>query len=277
MQFLRLADVPIDQHDRVFRYSPTRALLGTFSVLGASGGLALFGWNQQAGLAYYLAGVLLLGLIVMQKFIRARFQPSNWLVRLSDQGIFLQFRSYLNQHFPAHDLTVVFIPYIEIRSVRLVQERSNIPYRDLDRPLAERSYIQRRRLVELELTGDLAPLTQALANESIKHPSSVTLYKHYPVRMTSPPFVQVEWGVVPGPDVLVDALRRYTNIASPIEVSHDYEHLEGLSREEQESRLLSLVEAGKTLDAVYVARKLYSYDLTQARAFVEGLHGSRSL
>lgn len=277
MQFMRLADVPIDQHDRVFRYSPVRALLVASSIICASGGLALFGWRQQAGLAYYVAGVLLLGLVVMSKFVLARFQPSNWLVRLNDQGMFLQFRSYLNQHFPAKDLTIVFIPYHEIRSVALVQERSNIPYRDLDRPLAERSYVQRRRLVEIELTGGLAPLAQALAGESTKRPSSVTLYKHYPVRMTSPPFVQVEWGVVPGPDVLVDALRQYTNIASPIEVSHDYANLEGLSREEQEMRLLSLVEAGKTLDAVYVARKLYSYDLTQARAFVESLHGSRSL
>jgi hypothetical protein len=275
MQFMRLADIPIGQHDRVFRYSPVRALLVAFSIICASGGLALFGWIQQSGLAYYVAGVLVLTLVVVGKFILARFQPSNWLVRLSDQGMFLKFRSYLNHHFPAHDLTVVFIPYIEIRSVRLVQERSNIPYRDLDRPLAERSYVQRRRLVELELTGDLAPLAQALAGEYTIRPSSVTLYKHYPVRMMSPPFVQVEWGVVPSPNVLVDALRRYTNIASPIDVSHDYENLEGLSREEQEARLLSLVEAGKTLDAVYVARKLYSYDLTQARAFIEGLHSSR--
>jgi hypothetical protein len=275
MQFMRLADVAMDQHDRVFRYSPVRALLVALSIIGASGGLVLFGWIQQSGLAYYVAGVLVLSLIVMGKFVLARFQPSNWLVKLNDQGMFLQFRSYLNHHFPAHDLTVVFIPYAEIRSVRLVQESSNISYRDLDRPLAERSYVQRRRLVELELTGDLAPLAQALAGESTIHPSSVTLYKHYPVRMMSPPFVQVEWGVAPSPNVLVDALRRYTNIASPIEVSHDYANLEGLSREEQEARLLSLVEAGKTLDAVYVARKLYSYDLTQARAFVEGLHGSR--
>jgi len=275
MQLMRLADVPIGQHDRVFHYSPVRAFFIAFSIICASGGLALFGWIQQSGLAYYVAGVLLLGLVVMSKFVLARFRPSNWLVRLNDQGMFLQIRSYLNHHFPAHDLTVVFIPYHEIRSVRLVNERSNIPYRDLERPLAESSYEQRRRLVEIELTGDLSPLAQTLAGESTKRPSSVTLYKHCPVRMTSPPFVQVEWGVVPGPDVLVDALRRYTNIASPIEVSHDYANLEGLSREEQETRLLSLVEAGKTLDAVYVARKLYSYDLTQARAFVEGLHGSR--
>jgi hypothetical protein len=275
MQLIRLADVPIDQHDRVFRYSPVRALFVTLSIICASGGLALFGWIQQSGLAYYVAGVLVLSLAVMSKFVLARFQPSNWLVRLNDQGMFLQFRSYLNHHFPAHDLTVVFIPYHEIRSVRLVHERSNIPYRDLDRPLAERSYEQRRRLVEIELAGDSAPLAQALADESTKRPSYVTLYQHHPVQMASPPIVQVEWGVVPSPDVLVDALRQYTNIASPVEMSHDYANLEGLSREEQEARLLSLVEAGKSLDAVYVARRLYSYDLTQASEFVEGLRGSR--
>jgi hypothetical protein len=123
MQLMRPADVPIDQHDRVFRYSPVRALLVAFSIICASGGLALFGWIQQSGLAYYVAGVLFLSLAVMSKFVLARYQPSNWLVRLNDQGMFLQFRSYLNHHFPAHDLTVVFIPYHEIRSVRLVHER----------------------------------------------------------------------------------------------------------------------------------------------------------
>jgi hypothetical protein len=220
--------------------------------------------------------VLLLGLIVMHKFVLARFRPSNWLVRMSDAGLFLQFRSYLNHHFPEEDLTVVFIPYREIRSARLVRESRDIPYRDLESPRVERTSEQRRRLVEFELAGDLAPLTQALADESAKHPPNATLYRHYPVRIASPPFVQVEWNVVPNPKVLLEALRRYTNIATPVEVSQEYGNLKGLSHEEQEKRLLELVETGETFAAVYIARKLYSYDLTQARAFVEGLRSGKT-
>jgi len=276
MQLMRLAEVPASPRDRVFRYSPGRALFAAFAVICASAGLVLIGWRQGSGWAYYVAGVLLLGLALLHKFVLARFRPSNWLVRMSDAGLFVQFRSYLNHHFPEEDLTVVFIPYGEIRSARLVRESRDIPYRDLESPRVERTSEQRRRLVEFELAGDLAPLTQALADESAKRPPNATLYRHYPVRMASPPFVQVEWNVVPSPEVLFDALRPYTNIATPVESSQDYVNLKGLSREEQAKRLLELAETGQTIAAVYLARKLYSYDLTQAHAFVEGLRSGKA-
>jgi hypothetical protein len=37
-------------------------------------------------------------------------------------------------------------------------------------------------------------------------------------------------------------------------------------------RLLELAETGQTMAAIYLARRLYSYDLTEARTFVEDLH-----
>lgn len=277
MQLMRLAEVPTSQRDRVFRYSPARALFATFSVICASGGLVLTAWHQQrSGWAYYLAGMLFLGLVMMRKFILARFRPSNWLMRMNDEGLFLQFRSYLNHHFPEEDLTVVFIPYREIRSARLVRERRDIPYRDTDSPRMERTSTQYRRLVEFELVGNSAPLAQALANESAKRPPNITRYGHYPVRMASPPFIQVEWNVVPSAKVFLDALHRHTNIAIPVEVSQDYVNLKGLSQEKQEKRLSELAETGQTIAAVYIARKLYSYDLTQAQAFVEGLRSGKA-
>jgi hypothetical protein len=53
-------------------------------------------------------------------------RPSNWLARVRNDGLFIQFRSYLNYHLPADALTVFFIPYQEIRSARLVRERTKI-------------------------------------------------------------------------------------------------------------------------------------------------------
>jgi len=279
MQLMRLAEVPTSKRDRVFRYSLVRALFAAFAVLCASGGLLLLGWHQQSGLAYYIAGVLLLGLVLMRRFILARFPPSNWLARMNDEGVFVQFRSYLNYHFPAEDLTVVFIPYPEIRSVRLVRQRRAIL--DWDETQTQ----QRRRLVEFELAGDSAPLAPALADESARrapaearwYGTTSTQYKHYPVRMASPTLLQLEWNVVPSPQVLFDALRRYTHIATPVEVSQDYVNLKGLSRAEQEKRLLELADTGQTMAAIRIARKLYSYDLAQAQAFVEGLRKPRNV
>ena len=47
-------------------------------------------------------------------------------------------------------------------------------------------------------------------------------------------------------------------------LSQDYVNLKGLNPEEQEQRLLELAETGQMM-----ARELYSYDLKEARAFVE--------
>ena len=108
---LRLAEVPATARDQVFRSSPARALVAAVAAICASALLVLLGWRLHSVLAYYLAGVLFLGVVVLQTFVLARFRPSNWLVRSNDEGLFVQFRSYLNYRFPIKDLTVVFIPY----------------------------------------------------------------------------------------------------------------------------------------------------------------------
>ncbi len=275
MQLMRLAEVPISQRHRVFRHSPGRAVFAIVGITAAIAGLLTFGRYQDSGLAYYVAGVLLLSVLVMHKLILARFRPSNWLLRMNGEGLFLQFRSYLNCHFPATDYTVVFIPYHEIRSTSLVNERSEIPYRDLERPFLERSTERHRRLVELELSGDTSLLAKALADERARRPPNATLYKDYPVRLSSPARVQMEWDVIPGTEAFLDAVHRHTTIAASVEQRQDYVNLTGLSHKEQEMRLLELINAGQTTDAIYIARKLYSYDLSQARDFVEGLRSGR--
>lgn len=271
MQLMRLAEVPLDLKHRVFRHSPGQAVLMVVCIVTAIAGLLILGRYKGSGLAYYIAGVLLLGALTMHKLILARFHPSNWLVRMSNAGLFLQFRSYLNHHFSEADRTVVFIPYHEIRSASLVDERIDVPYRDLDRPLAEKSTERHRRLVEIELSGDTALLVKAISDERARRPPNATLYKDYPVRMSSPTRVQVEWSITPRAEVFLDAMRQHTSIAAPEAKRQDFGSLAGLSRYEQEARLLELIDAGQTIDAIYIARKLYSYSLLQARDYIENL------
>lgn len=63
---------------------------------------------------------------------------------------------------------------------------------------------------------------------------------------------------------------------SPTE-GQDYANFKGLSREEQEKRLLELAETGQTIAAIGMARRLYAYDLTEARGFVENLRRSKAV
>lgn len=274
MQLMRLAEAPTVQIDREFRYSPAWALAAAVLVMAAGTGLIWIGWRQQSGLAYYLAGALFLGVLLMRRSVLARFRPSNWLLRLGDEGLFVQFRSYLNHRLPAEDLTVAFIPYREIRAVRRVDERRDIPSREPDGRRLATTSTQRRRLVELELAGASA-LAEALAAERAKRPVNATLHRHYPVRAVSAQVVQVEWNVVPGAKAFLEAMRRHTRIAAPVEILQDYSELQGLGREDQEKRIVELAETGQTIAAIHLARVLYSYDPTRARAFVEGLLGAK--
>src|SRR5574341_259931 len=212
MQLMRLADVPLDQRDRVFHYSRMRAIAGAMTLAAIALVALIFGWQKGAWLAYYVAAVVAICLLIFQKLVAARFKPSNWLVRMTDHGLFVKFRSYLNPHFPEEDLTVVFLPYSEIRSARSLKEHQELP--DRDQRNRSTTTTRTRRLLELELAGDSAQFAAALAKERERvftKPTggagkSSSRYQHFPVQLTSPTRLRMEWGVVPGAQTLLDAL-----------------------------------------------------------------------
>jgi hypothetical protein len=273
VRLLRLANVPAARRE-IFRYSRARALGVAVAAVCTASALAVLRWPNPA-LAFYLAGVLLLGVVILHAFVLARFRSSNWLVQADDTGLYVQFRSYLNYRFPGETPTVAFIPYEMIRSARLARGTRTIPDGDSPSGVTTKPV----RLVELELTGDTAPLTQALADEQARcgpqwrqRGGRSTRYQHHPVRMFSPTTLQLEWEVVPDPEALLDILRPHSTIQPEADRTQEsVATLKRLSRTEQEARLRELSETGQDLAAISLARQLYGYDLTQAKAFVEGL------
>lgn len=280
MEMLRPADVPSNERDLLFRYSVARALFGVFVVFCAGGVLLIIAWQQGSGLAYYLGGLLIATPLLMRRRLFARLKPSNWLLRMSDAGLYIQFRSFLNYHFPKEDQTVVLIPYHEIRSARLVRERRDIPD-----SFRRGSSIHFRRLVEFELAGDTAELSEALRIERSRpipreprwYGSGGHRYNDYPVRLANPACLELEWSVVPSAKRFLQAMSRRTDVLTSIATSKDFAGLEKLSREEQENRLLELAETGDKMAAVKLARELYSYDLKEAKEFVETLAGGSTI
>lgn len=274
IRLMREKDVPATTRDLVFRASRLYAILFMLACLGFCAWMVVV-HHPRAPLNYYISGVILLALILMRRLVTARFHQSNWLVRASDDGLFIHFRSYLNDRLSAEDSTVVFLGYSDIRSARLVHER----LRTLD---SDGEKTETRRLVELELAVDPTPLAQALATECSRpgapqkrwYGSSTTLYRDYPVLMQSPPFLRVEWRAVPSATAFLEGLRQRVEIAPPIKTSEDFANLKGLTREQQEQRLRDLNQRGQTIEAVHLARRLYGMDLTQASKFVKELDGA---
>ena len=275
MRLLRLSEVETSSNDRVFRYSRTHAVVVALIAVSAAAWFAFHAYTAQWKLGYFIAAAIVLFLDLFRRLVTARFRPSNWLVRMNDLGVYIQFRSYLNYHLPAEDFTVVFISFGEIRSARLIKERVTTPD-----PQGHGTQTQFLRYIELELAGDVAPLSQALdaeAGESApmeKHwyGSSSTLYQDHPVRMESRPFLRIHWQVVPGTHKFLDALRPYTTIAETVSLSQDFSHLQSLSRDEQQKQLRELAARGQTVNAIYIARKLYGCGLAEAKQIVEDLN-----
>ena len=267
MRLVRAADVAPDPRERVFRYSPVRAVLAATTIAAAGVALVVEAPAGEAGwVCDWIGMILLVGVLVPRRFVLARFRPSNWLVRLRDDGLYLQLRSYLNHRFPAGDPTVLVLPFEEIQSARLVRERMQVETR---REVSE----QRRRLVELEMSGDTTVLARALAAEMAREPGNgvSTVYRHYPVRLVSPTTIRIEWGVVPRAEVLLDALGRRTAVAAPLDVVEDLTRLDKASGEAQDAALRTLVATGQSIAAIDAVRRIRRCSLAEAKAVVDCL------
>lgn len=279
MRLIRAAEVPESPRDLVFRASRIHAVLLVVVCLAGCTAMIVYQWPGPR-LAYIFSGLVLLLLYFLRGFVTSRFHPANWLVRVGDEGLFIHFRSYLNEHLSADDPTVVFLAYGEIRSARRVREYVRTP--DIARPNTSETQIQ--RWMELELAIDTSSLVDALATECGRsavperrwYGTSATLYRDYPVQIDTAPVLRIQWRVVPGPGALLDALRsRRVEIAPKMVVSADFFDLQRLPREQQEKRLRQLDQRGETNTAVYMARRLYGGDATQAADLVKSLRGGR--
>ena len=252
-----------------------RALIVWLAGFAAATAFLFHAYTAKWRPGYFFGPFLLLFLLLTVRMVTARFHPSNWLVRMNQTGIYVQYRSYLNYELNPDDPSVVFLSFGEIASARLIKERVETP--DMGSP--GRTQTQYLRYVELELSGDPAPLADALQTElgesapEEKHwyGTSSTLYRDYPVAMSAAASVRIHWDVVPGTQQFLDALRPYTVIADPVSLKQDFTHLKSLSREEQQKQLRELVARGQNITAVYAARKLYGGTLGEAKQMVDSL------
>lgn len=219
----------------------------------------------------YLGGIILAGSLVSCKLAFARARSENWLLRLDSQGVFIQFRSYLNTRLPPADPTVTFLPYAAIRRVRRVTERKEVASRDLENRRTPGRWIQTTRWVEFEVRSSTAALSEALASELAKRPAAGLLYKDYPVRVVADGVIQVRWTVRPGIDTLIAALRPRVAIEAAALRPADFTSLARLPEQEQHRRILELARSGEVVTAVSVARELVGGNLADAKALVDRL------
>jgi len=127
MRLLRLQDVEIGLNDRVFRHARLQALIVWLAGFAAATALFFHAYTGKWPPGYIFGSFLLLVVLLTLRMVTARFHSSNWLVRMNETGIYVQYRSYLNYQLPTDDPSVVFLSFGEIASARLVKERVETP------------------------------------------------------------------------------------------------------------------------------------------------------
>lgn len=282
MQLLRERDVPNNEHDRVFRYSRINVSIAYAAFFGGTIALFAMGVRKRVVVLSLFALVIAALLYLTKRFLVARFRPSNWLVRATESGIYVKFRSYLNYHFSADDLTVAFIPYREITAARVAREtveKLDLALRLEGSRINRPSSYQQRKTAELELSCDTTTLAAALLDEGARpgprekrwYGSTSMRANHQPVLLEHATRLRIVWECVPRIAKFLAALSSHVRVEASVKRDWSHEAIQELDRPALERRIAELARSGKMREARLQTRLHFAYDSDQTRQFIERL------
>ena len=121
MKLLRDGEVPAPPAVESHQETAWRALFAGLTLIAASLALAVWPWAEngwQFAWPALLLGllaliVLLIGRFALRSFLASR-QPQSWRLRWDAEGIYLRYRSYLNNRFPADAPAALYLPRREV-------------------------------------------------------------------------------------------------------------------------------------------------------------------
>jgi hypothetical protein len=286
LRFLRAGEVPRRAGDAVFRSA--RLANGLVFAISLSVTLALLAsplffpaipdLRGMPSFIPYIAA-LFTGFFayIGWRAFRAGLRSSNWILRAASEGLYVKFRSYMNDTLSQDDPVVVFIPKAEVRALRAHREKTRRP--DSGDGGSGEIVVPRRYLeIELRDPADISEVAEHLARERARREPGFAGTKmklnHYPVRTLPQGVVRIDWA---GPDASVrprlprvlKILGWHYQVTTPADSTQ--RSAAELGPEEQEDRLIEMVECGEMIAAVKLARQLYGYDMTEAVEFVETL------
>ena len=250
------------------RQAPVRGLVGVLIgsavLVGAVFLLRHFGapwyfWGAFAALAALIVPLFLANAL-------AKFRPTNWLVRLGPDGLWVNLRSYQNHHLP-EAATVLHLPYAEIASARRHLETWTTPAR----PASNAGTHWKRESLELSLaSGDTREIARALADERGRR--AAIRWTHQAVTVPAAGVVRIAWrghgnDVAPPLTRVLEELSRHVPMGEPTRT--DRGGWLQLSDAELDELVAELVRSGDNLEASQLLMRRRGYSATEAHRYVE--------
>ena len=208
-------------------------------------------------------------LIAMWRYVTACFRRTNCVMKLSFEGVYLQFRSYLNHHFPDEGPTVVFLPWTEITACQKTIHHTKGTDSDGD------TVTRAARYLDLHLKHtDTEALRKAIAKETARKRQgkerSKMRFHHAPVQVPEPGVVRVEWRG----SKMLKALQSQVTVRPQRRTGVGHDDTD--TPIDFDAQIISMIEQGEHMPAVRTARHHYGMSLSEARDFVDDLAQSRS-
>jgi hypothetical protein len=282
MQLLKLKDVQLTTQEFIFKESAFKQFLAGLLFAGLV--IGMFLWNRFGDLpffAFVFSGFFLVifSIFFFRCFAKA-MAPANWLLAIGPDRVLIKFRSYLNPHLPEDDPQVVSLSFSEIEAAQITKE--TIKYY---RSQGNSRTTEYQRHLDLHIkTESLEPLRERLKYErSVKTykdsgvSKSSTKARHYPVSVPEDKIIRIQWRspgthVVPGIKKAVDLLSRNHVSIEPVQrKDRDFTSKNVESGTKADDKILELAERGKIFAATRLAKRVYNYDTTEARKFIDSL------
>lgn len=263
-------DVPRLGVVRTFRHSRLAPIVTFLVVAGGTGWwIAATVLNEDAEWVRWLPAALgFLMCFVILIYVRKAMKATNWLMKVTEDGLFVKFRSYLNDGLPEDGPTIVHIPYAEVERVQPGRRKLTLPDRD------GRITSSLLRFIDIHLRHDATgELATALKVERGMRPVRNGAAKHhdYPLRVYAPNQLRLEWKVRPGLQTALETLQRFV----AVEFNESKSDLDWakLDPPAKEAMIIELAELGERMRARHLAEELHGLDKAEAKAYVDELTG----
>jgi hypothetical protein len=283
---MREDEVPSRAGDLIAREAAWPRAIATLGCLAV--GLALVGasvagaWRGAVAVPvmFGFGGLcmVLIGLAFRGTWKAAR-RPTNWRLRATEDGLFIKLRSFLNHELPPEDRIVAFVPKRRVAWLR--QHRQKLTTADHD---GDNRMTVKRGSLEVSLDASIEAIETAIAEERqrwITTRMGRKRHGHYPVSVQPGRVLRLDWH---GPDSVMRPKLEAT--LETLIARHGYRSAPAALTErdvtgtragvDHEAQLLEHAQRGETMQAIALARRIYGYDLTEAKRFVESLKADQA-
>lgn len=287
MRLYSASEVVPDGTGLLCRQSRVGGILGYAVICLLLGGAPVVWWLLEAPWPVW-GGCALLAVVVVPLLVSdlvQRLHPSNWVLWIRPDGLWINFRSYQDKRPPDDMPAVAHVEFSEIDRVQPLVESYSTPTGHGNSSVRHR---EESLLIQLK-ESEGSVLQEALAAERSRMPAERVVLgfirvaskaSHFAVSMAAPTTIHIAWRgghgnhVVPGLERVLDHVGRVAGIQ--LAVSLDPLREDRRSWDEMDDRQLDeliqhLVDTGARIDASRLLVKRKGYSTTEARRRIEEL------